>query len=36
MLSGKSAGLGISVMGNLNPNASFLGAALTIELGSLR
>lgn len=36
VLSGKHAGLGLTVIGNLNSHGSFVGAALTVELGSLR
>ena len=36
VLSTRFAGLGVGVVGNLNPRGSFIGAGITLELGSLR
>ena len=36
VLSTRFAGIGLSVIGNLNPKGSFIGAGVTLELGVLR
>lgn len=36
VLSSRFAGLGVGVVGNLNSKGSFIGAGVTLELGSLR